>query len=204
MTIFYPLALPDAGFKSVRLTARDVVGMGQSPFTLTQQVQQHQGQRWEADIEIPPMIRADAEAWITFLLKLKGQYGTCLVRDGASGTPRGDWSGTPLVDGAHAAAAAALNIKGLTPFATLKAGDFLQVGSGTSTRLHKILDDVTADSGGLATVDLWPSLREALSDGASIVTSNAVGTFRLASNERSWDIGLAQIYGLRFTVVEAL
>ena len=204
MSISYPLALPGTGFAGVVLRARDVVGIGTSPFTLTQQVQQHQGQAWEADISLPRMSRADAEAWITFLLKLKGVYGTFLLRDAVSGTPRGTWAGTPLVDGAHAALASVLNIKGLTPGATVKAGDFLQLGSGATARLHKVLDDGTADGSGDLATDIWPSVREAVSDGAAIVITNAVGRFRLASNAREWEIGLAARYGLRFSAVEAL
>lgn len=205
MTITYPLALPSVNIRGIRLYARNVVGVGQSPFTLTPQVQQHQGQRWEADIELPPLFRADdAEEWICFLQKLKGSYGTFLLRDTVSGTPRGAWAGSPLVVGAHAAQASAVNLDGLTAATTIKAGDYVQFGTGASSRLHKVLSDVTADGSGLATIDIWPNLREGLADNAAIVTSNAVGTFRLASNAVEWDIGIARVYGLRFAAVEAL
>jgi hypothetical protein len=204
MAITYPLSLPSTGIRAIRLTARDVVAVGESPFTLGAQVQQHAGQRWEADIELPPMVRADAEAWITFLLKLKGRFGTFLLRDTVSGAARGVWAGTPLVKGVHAAGASAVTIDGLTVATTVRVGDYIQFGSGLSTRLHKVLDDATANGSGEVTLDLWPNLRESLADNAPVVTSNALGLFRLASNERAWDIGLAQIYGLRFAAVEAL
>lgn len=204
MSISYPLTLPNTDFRGVSLTALDVVGEGMSPFTLSPQVQQHQGQRWEADIELPPLPREDAEAWITFLLKLKGRWGTCLLRDGVSGTPRGTWAGTPVVDGAHSAQGTALSLKGLSVGATAKAGDYFQLGSGTSARLHKVLDDATADGSGKFTLDIWPHLRVAYADSAAVVSSNAVGLFRLAGNARKWDIGLARRYGLRFSAVEAL
>jgi hypothetical protein len=204
MAITYPLALPSTAIRAISLTAVDVIGAGQSPFTLTEQFQQHAGQRWEADIELPPMVRADAEAWITFLLALKGRLGTFLLRDAVSGAPLGAWAGTPLVKGAHSAGASAVTVDGLTVATTIKAGDYIQFGSGASSRLHKVLIDTTANGSGEAVLDLWPNLREALSDNAAVVTSNAVGLFRLAANSRSWDIGLAQIYGLRFAAVEAL
>lgn len=204
MTISYPLSLPSVDFSGVRLLQVDVVGLAQSPLTLAQQVQQHAGQRWEADIELPPMVRADAEAWIAFFGQLKGRSGTFLLRDGVSGTPRGSWAGTPVVDGVHAAGAAELALRGFSAAATVKAGDFLQLGSGLSSRLHKVLADGTADGAGDLTVDLWPNLREALDDGAAVVSSNALGLFRLASNARDWHIGLAAHYGLRFSAVEAL
>ena len=205
MSITYPLALPSTGIRSIVLRANDVIGAGTSPFTLTTQVQQHQGQAWEADIELPPMHREDAEQWITFLLKLKGRYGTFLLRDTVSGTPRGSWAGTPLVLGAHAAGASSVMLDGLSDGATIKAGDWVQFGTGLTSRLHKVLSDAgPVGSPPAAEIDIWPNLRESLADDAAIVTSNAVGLFRLATNQRSWDIGLAEIYGLRFTAVEAL
>lgn len=204
MTISYPLSLPSTRFAAISLRAVDVVGAGVSPFTLTTQVQRHAGQRWEADIQIPPMLRAEAEEWIAFLLSLRGQWGTFLLRDSVSGTPRGSWAGTPLADGVHAAGAEVFNIKGLSAGATIKKGDFFQLGSGTSTRLHKSLVDATADGTGDAAIDIWPGLREALSGDEAVTSTNALGTFRLASNTRSWDIATAQIFGLRFSAVEAL
>jgi hypothetical protein len=144
MSITYPLSLPNTDVRAVKIRAVDVVGLGESPFTFGQEVQQHQGQRWEADIELPPMKRADAEAWIAFLLKLKGRYGTFLLRDTVSGTPRGTWAGSPLVNGAHAALASSVALDGLTPGATVSEGDWLSFGTGTSTRLHKSLTTATA------------------------------------------------------------
>lgn len=204
MTISYPLSLPNTDVRGITIRAVDVVGVGESPFTLQHQLQQHQGQRWEADIELPPMKRADAEAWIAFLLKLKGRWGTFLLRDTVSGTPRGTWAGSPLVNGAHAANANAVALDGLTPGATVSEGDWIQFGTGASTRLHKSLSSATANGSGQVTLDIWPNLREALADNAAVVTSNAVGTFRLANNTRAWSVELAQVYGLRFSAVEAL
>lgn len=204
MTITYPLSLPNTDVRAIKIRAVDVVGLGESPFTFGQEVQQHQGQRWEADIELPPMKRADAEAWIAFLLKLKGRYGTFLLRDTISGTPRGTWAGSPLVNGAHAALATAVALDGFTPGATVSEGDWFSFGSGTSTRLHKSLTTATANGSGQVTLDIWPHLRESLLDNAAVVSSNATGTFRLASNTRAWDVELAQVYGIRFSAVEAL
>lgn len=205
MAITYPLALPASpAFRRIRFTARSVVGVSRSPFTGQQQVQEHAGQWWEVEAQIPPMQRAAAEQWVAFLLKLKGMKGTFLLGDPVSTVPRGTIAGSPAVNGAHAARSATLALKGLTPGTTLLAGDFLQVGSGATTRLHKNLNDATADGGGLMTLDIWPSLREALSDSAAVVVSNCKGTFRLSSNESPWDVGDAQYYGIALGAIEAL
>jgi len=205
----YPLALPThTGIARVRLIARDVVGVSTSPFNFKQQIFRHQGQRWEADITLPAMPRADAEQWASFLLRLRGAYGTFLLGDPLNATPRGTASatpGTPVVNGANQTGDE-LDIDGLPTSETgyLKAGDYIQLGSGSTATLHKVLEDVNSNASGEATLNLWPKVRTALADNAAVTVSNAQGNFRLASNETMWDIDQASIYGITFGAVEAL
>lgn len=206
MPISYPLSLPTtAGIMRVRLVANDVVGVSQSPFTAVQQVYRYTGQFWEADITLPPMKRADAEYWISFLLKLNGPFGTFLMGDPNGATARGAATGTPLVNGAGQTGNE-LVTDGWTTSTTgiLKAGDYIQLGTGATSRLYKVLDDVNSDGSGNATLTLWPDLRSAPADNAAITVSNTKTTFRLNSAQTSWDINEATIYGLTFGAREAL
>ena len=206
MAISYPLSLPTtSGIMRVRLVANDVVGVSQSPFTAVQQVYRYTGQFWEADITLPPMKRADAEYWISFLLKLNGPFGTFLMGDPNGATPRGIATGTPLVNGAGQTGNE-LVTDGWTTSQTgiLKAGDYIQLGTGATSRLYKVLDDVNSDGSGNATLTVWPDLRSAPADNAAITVSNTKTTFRLNSAQTSWDINEATIYGLTFGAREAL
>ena len=206
MAISYPLALPTTtGIAKVRISANNVVGISQSPFTAKQQVYKYTGQFWEAEISLPPMKRADAEYWISFLLKLNGSYGTFLLGDPNGATARGIATGTPLVKGASQTGNE-LVTDGWTTSTTgiLKAGDYIQLGSGATAKLHKVLDDVDSDSSGNATITIWPDLRSAPSDNAAIVVSGAKGVFRLSTNQSDWDVNEASIYGMTFPAREAL
>lgn len=87
------------------------------------------------------------------------------------------------------------------------AGPYVATTSAAVTgtaRLHKVLADVTSDANGEVVIPIWPRLRESPANGAYIKTSNCVGTFRLASNERSWDVDEAKVYGVSFSAVEAI
>lgn len=203
MTISYPLTVPSHGFRSLVLRAVEKVGIVESPTSFQPGIQDFGGQRWEADVELPPLSRADASAWVAFLQSLKGVYGTFLMGDPVGATPRGAWAGTPLVNGAHSAGAESLALDGLTASTTLKAADYINVGSGLTTHLHQLLADASANGSGQVTIDIWPPLRADLADNAAIVKTSAMGRWRLATNTRSWDIALAQIYGIRFVAVEA-
>lgn len=203
MTISYPLSLPAPQFCKIRIAASSAVGVTRSPFTFGQQVQAHQGQMWSADVQYPPLERPDAEAVIAFLLALNGPAGTFLMGDPVGASPRGSWAGTPLVNGGSQAGQV-LNVDGFDTGATGKAGDWIQLGSGASAHLHKLLTDFTVGSPQSAALDIWPRLREAPADNAPLTVSAAKGLWRLASSRAEWDIGEAQIYGVAFSAIEAL
>lgn len=206
MAIVYPLALPShTGQASITLRAVNQTAMSMSPFTYKQQIHNHAGQRWEAEIQLPAMQRADAEQWLAWLLSLNGRAGTFLMGDPLGATPRGALGGTPLVNGANQTGSS-LTIDGCTANVTgwLKAGDYIQLGSASTATLHKVLQDANTNGSGQVTLDLWPSIRTAPADNSTVVTNNCVGRFRLNSGEQDWSIKTASIYGITFAAVEAI
>jgi hypothetical protein len=206
VAITFPLTLLSSpGFTDAVFSAQSVVAATISPFTFDQQLQKHPGQRWGIQASLPPMQRADAENWISFLLKLNGIEGTFLIGDPGGRIPRGIATGTPLVNGASQTGNS-INTDGWTASQTgiLKAGDYVQFGTGDTARLHKVLNDADSDVAGNATFDIWPSLRESPVDNSSIIIQNTVGMFRMSSNNMSWSIDTALIYGLSFEAVEVL
>jgi hypothetical protein len=205
MAIAYPLSFPSTRNPAeISIRILDVAGMQSSPISLEQTLYDWGGDRLEADVGFGPMVREDAEPFVAFLWALRGMVGTFLMGDPAGATPRGTWAGTPLLAGAHAAGVRTLSVDGFSAAATGKAGDWLQFGTGSSTRLHKVLVDFTADGAGLATIEIAPRLRAALADNEPLDSAGCLGRWRLASNVREFSIGEAVKYGLRFSCVEAL
>ncbi len=206
MAITYPLTLPShTGIRNITLRAVNTVGLTQSPFTYAQQAVAHSGQRWEVDVTLPAMNRADAEQWVAFLISLRGQLGTFTLGDPVGASPRGSAGGTPLVNGASQIGGT-LAIDGCTASQTgwLKAGDYIQLGTAGSATLHKVLADVDSNGSGQVSVDIWPYIRTAPSDNASVTLTNTVGRFRLASNTQNWSIRDTALYGITFGGVEAI
>jgi len=210
MAINYPLTLPTTtGIATVSLTARNIVGLSQSPFTLKTQVQKHAGQRWEASVTLPPMSRDEAEYWISFLMKLNGVFGTFLLGDPNGALPRGGITNYPSdtmqVNGASQSGNS-LNIDQATASVTgyLKAGDYLQIGGAETAELYKVLSDADSNASGEVTVDIWPNLRTTPTDDERVYAANTTGVFRLADNSTMFNIDQASIYGLTFSAIEAL
>jgi len=206
MAISYPRALPThTGIRSVTLRAVNVTAMSESAFTLRQQIYKHAGERWEAEVALPAMARADAEQWVAWLLSMRGREGTFLLGDPLGATPRGSAGGTPLVNGADQTGDS-ITIDGCTAGQTgwLLAGDYIQLGSGAGASLHKILQDVDTNGAGQATLDIWPAIRTAPANNSAVVTSSAQGVFRLATSETEWSIDSIGHWGVVFPAVEAI
>jgi len=203
MAITYPLSLPNiTSYESARMTAKAIVGVTESPFTGQVQIQKHQGQWWEFEGKLIPLNRANAELWISFFISLNGMQGTFLLGDPLATTARGNAGGTPLVNGASQTGNS-LVTDGWTASQTgiLKAGDYFQLGTASSSKLYKVLADANSDGSGNATFDIWPSINTAVADDTAITVSAAKGLFRLSSNEMGFDLTQAQKYGLSFSAV---
>lgn len=205
MATTYPISLPTSPTaREITITKRSVVGIAASPFTLQAQSYAWSGQVWLADVRLPPMLRADAEAWIAKLISLNGAEGSFLLGDTANKTARGAATGSPLVKGASQTGYDLITdgwTNGVTGI--LKAGDWIQLGSGSTARLYKVMADANSNGSGEATLTLWPALRSSPADNAVITVSSPMGRFMLAE-EISWNIDEAKVYGLSFRAVEDL
>ena len=207
MTISYPITLHGtlADIALATLTARNVVGMSESPFTLEQQVYQHQGQRWELTVELNPLVRAAADPWIAWLTSLMGRYGTFSMGDPTGVAPRGSGGGTPQV-AVDSQTGFTLQIYGATSSAVnwLRAGDYVMLSTSAVNRLYRNLQNVNTTSGGVATLDLWPRLRLIPNSGETVAVNSTVGLWRLQDDSVVWNIRPPGIYEIIFSAVEAL
>ncbi len=201
----FPLTPPAApSVRRVTIKPESAVAVQRSPFTLQQQAVAWPGQAWTLQVELPPMQRDLAEEWIAFFCRLNGSEGTFLYGDPLAYEPRGIPAGGPVVSGAGQSGSA-LVTSGWTPFVfdALLPGDYVQIGEGSTSRLHKVLEAVETDESGNATLQLWPRLRETPADGSDIVLYGARGQFRL-TDFPGWDADHMRIYGVSFAAVEAL
>jgi|TARA_R110000744_G_scaffold9697_4_gene30879 hypothetical protein len=194
MALTYPLSTPTTiGIESIELRAVNAVAVSQSPFTYKQQVISHGGQKWEAAVNIPSVHRDKAAEWKAMLVGLKGQVGTFLLGDPDYATPQGTVSSCTL-SGTAGDETVTVVMTG-----TLKAGDYIQLGAGSSAKLHQVLLDQDGDG----SLEIWPSLRADYTD-ATVTFDDPKGVFRLGTNITSWSINNASAYGISFEAVEAL
>jgi hypothetical protein len=209
MAIAYPLtppAITGIGPQDFTISEENVSAETESPFTLDQQIQQWPGQRFSIEANLPPMLMAQAEQWISFFGSMFGKLGTFLMGDYARPTPQGPMSGAPVSSGVNPSQANVLNIRSATPSVTNwgVAGDYIQLtASGAPQRMYKLLQNASSDGGGNVTLQIFPNLRENVPDGTAIITANCKGTFRLQENTFKWRVDKDKAYWISFKAKEA-
>lgn len=194
MSISYPVSTPtDIGIASVKLSATNAVAVSRSPYTFAIQVHAYSGEMWSASVTIPTVLKDLAEPWVAFLLSLRGQYGTFLLGDPNRTSPQGTAT-SATITGSTGDRTVTVAMTG-----TLLAGDYLQLGSGSSAKLHKVL----VDQSGSGTLEIWPALRDDYTTESATLT-NPKGVFRLSSNSTEWGIGNSSTYSIQFEAMEDL
>lgn len=208
MAISYPLSLPTSiGIAQIELRATNAVAVSRSPFTFSTQVHAYTGSAWQADVSLPSIRRDLAEDWVAWLLSLRGQLGTFYLGDPNAVTPRGSARDTDTVfTSAAVSSGSSIAVDSAPTSITgyLKAGDYIQVGTGTARQLFKVLADVDTNSLGEATIDVWPNVRTSIANNSLITVENTKGLFRLSSNEQTYSINEASFYGISFGAMEAV
>jgi hypothetical protein len=181
---------------SVEWEETDIVSASTNPFTGQQDVFDWMAAYWMATLSFATMDNASIDYWTAFLGELRGPVNAFLCGNPKRMVPKGSVAlvsvpagsltpvtgiaNAPVVNGAGQTGYT-LNIRGLAASQAnvFLPGDLIQVGF----RAYKVLEAVTADGSGHATISIWPPLRqtatEVIADGQAIVTAGVKGLYRL-------------------------
>jgi hypothetical protein len=203
MALSYPLTAPASPPpRRLQIKPAAIVGMSMSPFTGEQQIQAHQGAWWEAELDLPPMKRAAAAAWVGMFMALNFREGSFTLPAYPT-TPLGVASGTPLVNGnGQSGKSLATKDWGSGVTGIVRAGDLFQLGSGGSAHLYMVAQDANSSIGSTATLEIWPRLRVSPANDDPLTFNNPVGQWRL-KEPFDYTIDIAMIFGISVSLVEA-
>ena len=182
-------------FTASRWSMQRAVASARSPFTGHEQIYAYDMACWQATLTLPPMKRSEAGAWQAFFMKLQGRTNTFLLGDPDGKAAQGTAT-TCTISGTVAIGETSMTV---TTNGTLKAGDYIQFGTGSSSKLHIITDDKSSGSG---TLNFEPALKSTTSGTGTI--SNAKCVMRMDNNNLGWDADHVSKYGFSFSCTEAL
>lgn len=191
---------------TVTMSLQRVVGVTSSPFTMESQSFKWPGEKWMMQFDLPVIVRRSiASEWLAFALQLQGKFNYFLIGDPSATSPAGVATGTPLVDGVSATGNI-LPTKGWTPNVTgiLKAGDYIQYGTGVNSRLHMVVQDADSNGSGETNLIIEPAIKTSPPDNDPIVTSSPKGVFRLTDNSWSWSVLPGPKYRISFQAEEVV
>jgi hypothetical protein len=162
--------------------------------------------RWQLSMAAPSngLQLANASIWEALLLQLRGGVNHMSAWDIARPLPRGSCRGTMTLNGAHSAGAVSLSISvtGQTGL-TLLMGDWLQVGTGLTGQLFKVMADATAGASTIV-VTVEPPMRIGMSDATAVNYTNALCHYKMVSPTAQWSVnpGFNTIRGFAADFIE--
>lgn len=156
------------------------------------------GSRFGAEYSLPPMKAAQAQVWISRLIRgRKEKVAFYFPQPGVNtyGVT------TCLVDGDHVSNAEILNLKSIGGAQAIAEGQFLSIIKGGKRYLY----NVTLPNGGAAAfpIGIQPGLRTSLSSNDVVEIGTPMIEGYVKGDEMSWNIDDAKIYGLQFSIDEA-
>tara|TARA_R110000737_G_scaffold11790_2_gene27766 strand:+ start:2627 stop:3187 length:561 start_codon:yes stop_codon:yes gene_type:complete len=185
-----PLAFPNVGIQNITMRLKRAVAVSESPFSFDQQVFEHSGARWEAEVTLPPLSYAEARSVEAFIVGLKGQSGTFTF-----GHPLHTTTFSGTVTGTQAIRSTSVAMGSSS--SAVSAGNYFQFGD--------YLYITTADkAAGANNLVFEPPLRAALAGGTSPDFTLPKSLWRMSTNDISWSTDMASMYGFSFACVEAL
>lgn len=181
------------------------IGQTQSIYNYSQQVTDNTGRLWGISVGMPRLDRELATPFISFLSKLEGRKGTFTMFIPGAEEPQGNVSGDVQVNGGSQTGTS-ISLKGFAANTAnaFVAGDYIQIGSGSTTRLHQVVKNVSSDASGQLTAEIRPALRTSPADSATVKTSNVMGLFRLSANNTGHGVSSPNFYDISFSAIEAL
>jgi hypothetical protein len=133
---------------------------------------------WRFDFSNSP--EADRRALEAFVMRLRGRENRVRLWDIKAPRPVGSANLSGVTVAAPVAAFAySMQLQGVGPFKTLRAGDWF----ATATQLHRVVEDATADAGGLITVHFEHGTRYAVGTGNAITLEKPTTLYTLAASQ---------------------
>lgn len=164
------------------------------------------GTRWTFSFRVANILRADGALLEAFIAKLRGMANRAQLPVFGRESPQGDWLGSGAVNNEAgsptiAQTGASLVCNGFTAGATVKAGDYFNLGA--NGQLLMVTEDGTADGSGNLTISVQPNIRVAPAHGTVLqYTDPFLPLAILASAHQKWQMSAGDINNYPFDFVE--
>jgi hypothetical protein len=182
-TLTFPLTIEVAEF-SLAQQRRDV--LFNSAFG--SQALENSPPLWAAALTTTPDFDTYAADFKILVMQLRGKVNRLALWDLGRPAPLGTLRGTLTLSALVAVGATSMTITGGVGQAntTLKKGDMLGLGTGTTQQLVMVMADATANVSGVITVTTEPPLRNGFAAASAVTWDKPCALFRLTASKNGW------------------
>ena len=190
---------PSASSVTIKSIEPTLVSVTQN---LKRQVRRRGGQRWQLDVEFPPMTRAEFAPIYAFAVKQQGQFETFTYTPPVISTSQGDTSQSPVVNGALSVGANVANIDGLPSTATgiMKAGDFFKFSG--HTKVYMATEDMNTVGTGDAILNFAPNLFISVANDETITFASVPFTVAFTQDISQFNTDATALFGFAMSLIE--
>lgn len=155
---------------------------------------------WSAALTFDLLQESESGAYQSLVMTLEGMKNNLALHNIGRPEPLGTLRGTRTINGAVVVGATSMSVNG-TASATLKAGDFLGVGTGHLRQVLMVTGDVTF-AGSTATVQFMPALRSGWPDLEPLTWDKPTALFRQQAKENTWAYSTVTVSSLSLDLLE--
>jgi hypothetical protein len=158
---------------------------------------------WKVAVNFDTLDQSEAGAYQAMLMQLNGARNTLELWNLGRPVPLGTMRGSPTLSATASPGATTLAITNVGQASTtLKAGDYLGIGTAYTQQVVMVLTDVTLDGSGAASVSISPAVRFTQASGSAVVWSQPKALFRQQSPSNGWDYERTITSGLAMDLLE--
>ena len=162
--------------------------------------------RWTTSLSSQAELnQANSAIWRSLILDLQGQINQLAVYDIINAAPQGTMRGTLTLNAQATAGDTGLSITGGAGQAstTLKRGDWVGIGSGSTRQLLSISADAVANASGVIAVSVAQPVRWTQTNGSAVTWDKPTALFRTTSDNNSWTAQSINQGGYNLDLIES-
>ena len=179
---------------------------GGSDATGTAQVRLFGPPRWSMTLQAPEGVTiAEADVWQTMLMQLRGRINHLAAWDVSRSAPLGTMRGTLTLSATAAAGATTISVTGGAGQAgtTLRAMDWLQIGTGLASQAVRVMANATANGSGVIALTIEPPLRTGYASATAVAWSAPKVHLKAQADSTEWrNYGNRAVQGLNIDLLE--
>ena len=190
---------PSASSVTIKSIEPTLVSVTQN---LKRQVRRRGGQRWQLDVEFPPMTRAEFAPIYAFAVKQQGQFETFTYTPPVISTTQGDASESPVVNGAVSVGASQATLDGFSSAQSgiIKAGDFFKFSG--HTKVYMATADVDFVGSGTTSINFAPNLLNAVANDETITIASVPFTVAFTQDISQFNTDATALFGFAMSLIE--